>query len=77
VAKAITIAALRDMNGKCLFVAGGGFLEIEEGLEGGVQEWFGTKVGGEWQRGMQFLNKLGVNDSNGSVVQILQGSTVE
>lgn len=57
------------MNGKCLFVAGGDFVEIEEGLEDGVQEWLGTKVGKEWKRGISLLNSLdftSVVDSQGS-----------
>jgi hypothetical protein len=62
VAKAITTAAIKDMNGKCLFVAGGDFVEIEEGLEDGVQEWLGTKVGKEWKRGITLLNSLNFTD---------------
>jgi hypothetical protein len=58
VAKAISTAVLRDMNGKCLFVAGGDFIEIEEGLEDGVQEWLGRKLGTEWKRGINLLNAL-------------------
>ena len=46
------------MNGKCLFVAGGNFVEIEEGLEDGVQEWLGVKAGKEWKRGINLLNSL-------------------
>ncbi len=63
------------MNGKCLFVAGGDFVEIEEGLEDGVQEWLGKKVGKEWKRGITLLNSLGLTDSN-SVVDS-QGSTAD
>jgi hypothetical protein len=72
VAKAISLAALTEMNGKCLFVAGGEFVEVEEGLEDGVQEWLGQKVGNEWQRGICLLNALdtpmtgSVEDSQGS-----------
>lgn len=62
VAKAIIMAASRDMNGKCLFVAGGVFVEIEEGLEDGVQEWLGNKVGKEWKRGINLLNSLELSD---------------
>ena len=58
VAKAITTAAIKDMNGKCLFIAGGDFVEIEEGLEEGVQGWLGAKVGKEWERGITLLNSL-------------------
>jgi hypothetical protein len=72
VAKAITLAALTKMNGKCLFVAGGSFVEVEEGLEDGVQEWLGQKVGHEWKRGIDLLNTFdapttgSVEDSQGS-----------
>jgi hypothetical protein len=63
VAMAITVAAIRDMNGKCLFVAGGDLIEIEEGLEDNVQEYLGTKVGKEWKRGLSLLNELdGMSD---------------
>lgn len=58
VAKAISTAVLEDMNGKCLFVAGGDFIEIEEGLEDGVQEWLGQNLGTEWKRGVNLLNGL-------------------
>jgi hypothetical protein len=56
------------MNGRCLFVAGGEFLEVEEGLEDGVQEWLGEKIGGEWKRGIQLLNSLELRGENGAVV---------
>ena len=56
VAKAIATAALSEMNGKCLFVAGGEFLEIEEGLQDNVQEWLGIKAGEEWKRGIRLLD---------------------
>lgn len=70
------MAALREMNGKCLFVAGGEFVEVEEGLEDGVQEWLGEKIGGEWKRGIQLLNSLELRADNGAVVDS-QGSTVD
>jgi hypothetical protein len=73
VAKAITVAVLNEMNGKCLFVAGGDFVEIEEGLEDGVQEWLGQKVGKEWKRGIMLLNSLDPHESE-SVIDS-QGST--
>lgn len=75
VAKAITIGAVKDMNGKCLFVAGGDFVEIEEGLEDGVQEWLGKRVGKEWKRGISLLNSLDLKDSGSAVDS--QGSTAE
>ena len=50
------------MNGKCLFVAGGVFVEIEEGLDDGVQEWLGQKIGKEWKRGVTLLNTLDTRD---------------
>ena len=61
------------MNGKCLFVAGGDFVEIEEGLEDSVQEWLGTKVGKEWKRGITLLNSMDLKDFDSSVDS--QGST--
>lgn len=73
VAKAITTAATKDLNGKCLFVAGGDFVEIEEGLEDGVQEWLGTKVGKEWKRGISLLNSLDFPDESEEIDS--QGST--
>ena len=73
VAKAITTAAIKDMNGKCLFVAGGDFVEIEEGLEDGVQEWLGAKVGKEWKRGISLLNSLDFADESEEIDS--QGST--
>ena len=63
------------MNGKCLFVAGGNFVEIEEGLEDGVQEWLGTKAGKEWKRGITLLNSLDL--TNTSLVVDSQGSSAE
>jgi hypothetical protein len=77
VAKAITTAAVKDdMNGKCLFVAGGNFIEIEEGIEDNVQEWLGTKVGTEWKRGLALLNSLDLNSERATAVDS-QGSTAE
>jgi hypothetical protein len=75
VAKAITVAACKKMNGKCLFVAGGNFVEIEEGLEDGVQEWLGAKAGKEWKRGINLLNSLDM--TNTSLVVDSQGSSAE
>ena len=75
VAKAIATAAIKDMNGKCLFVAGGDFVEIEEGLEDGVQEWLGTNVGKEWKRGITLLNSMDLNDVDSHVDS--QGSTAD
>jgi hypothetical protein len=75
VAKAITTAAVKDMNGKCLFVAGGDLVEIEEGLEDGVQEWLGAKVGKDWKRGINLLNSLEISGS--SYATDSQGSTAE
>jgi hypothetical protein len=63
------------MNGKCLFVAGGNFVEIEEGLEDGVQEWLGAKAGKEWKRGINLLNSLDL--TNNSLVVDSQGSSAE
>jgi hypothetical protein len=63
------------MNGKCLFVAGGDFVEIEEGLEDSVQEWLGTKVGKEWKRGITLLNSMDLKDFDSSVDS--QGSTAD
>jgi len=58
VAKAIVMAASNDTNGKCLFVAGGKFIEIEEGIDSNVHEWLGQKVGDEWKRGISLLNSM-------------------
>ena len=75
-AKAITAAAIKDMNGKCLFVAGGDFVEIEEGLEDNVQEYLGTKIGKEWKRGISLLNTLDDTSEYPSCVDA-QGSSAE
>jgi hypothetical protein len=76
VAKAITTAAMTDMNGKCLFVAGGHFVEIEEGLEDKVQEWLGEKVGKDWKRGLTLLNSVDISSSS-QTGQDAQGSRAE
>jgi hypothetical protein len=73
VAKAIIIAALKDMNGKCIFVAGGDFVEIEEKLQHDVQEWLGQKIGAEWKRGISLLNSLELSTVDSTVDS--QGST--
>ena len=74
-AKATTVAACKKMNGKCLFVAGGDFVEIEEGLEDGVQEWLGKKAGKEWKRGINLLNSLELTSA--SFVVESQGSSAQ
>jgi len=58
VAKAIVMASQDKMNGKCLFVAGGKFIEIEEGIDSNVHEWLGEKVGDAWKRGIALLNSM-------------------
>lgn len=75
VAKAITVAACNNMNGKCLFVTGGDFVEIEEGLQAGVQEWLGTKAGKEWKRGINLLNSMDLDTTSFDVES--QGSSAE
>jgi hypothetical protein len=50
------------MNGKCLFVAGGKFIEIEEWTDSGVQECLGQKVGREWIRAIELLNSWDLLD---------------
>jgi hypothetical protein len=75
VAKAIIIAAVKDMNGKCIFVAGGEFVEIEEKLQYDVQEWLGQKIGTEWKRGISLLNSLETSAEDSTVDS--QGSTAE
>jgi hypothetical protein len=69
------MSTMNDMNGKCLFVAGGVFVEVEEGLEDGVQEWLGSKVGKEWKRGINLLNSSDISESD--FVENSQGSTVD
>ena len=73
VAKAILMAASNDMNGKCLFVAGGKFIEIEEGIDSGVHEWLGQKVGDAWKHGISLLDSMEPMDMEGKVDA--QGST--
>lgn len=63
------------MNGKCLFVAGGDFVEIEDGLQAGVQEWLGTKAGKEWKRGINLLNSMDLDATSFDVES--QGSSAE
>jgi hypothetical protein len=75
VAKAIVMAADNDMNGKCLFVAGGEFVEIEERLEQGMQDWLGQKIGVEWKRGITLLNSMELSDGGSTIDS--QGSTAE
>ena len=50
-------------------------MEIEEGLEDGVQEWLGAKAGKEWKRGINLLNSLGMTST--SFVVDSQGSNAE
>jgi hypothetical protein len=69
------MAAVNNMNGKCLFVAGGEFVEIEERLEQGMQDWLGQKIGGEWKRGITLLNSLELSGGDSTVDS--QGSTAE
>ena len=62
------------MNGKCIFVAGGDFVEIEGGIESCSREWLGQKISREWHRGMQLLDSLDFLDMGAGNVNS-QGST--
>ena len=50
-------------------------MEIEEGLEDGVQEWLGAKAGKEWKRGINLLNSMDFTGT--SFLVDSQGSSAE